>query len=71
MPGAARSALLPAALTGTVDPALDDALLRIAELTSRLHAVVDLHAPRRTVLGARVCRACARPFPCPTVRVSR
>jgi hypothetical protein len=61
----------PPALAGAVDPPLDDALLRIAELTSRLHAVADLHGPRRTVLGARVCRACARSYPCPTVRVSR
>jgi hypothetical protein len=53
------------------DPALDDALDRIAELSSRLHAVTDLHAPRRTLLGVRACRACARPFPCPTVQVSR
>jgi hypothetical protein len=57
--------------TQLADPALDDALARIAELTSRLHAVTDLHAPRRTLLGARVCRACARSFPCPTTRVSR
>jgi len=53
------------------DPALDDALDRIAELTSRLHAVTDLHDPRRTLLGARVCRACARAFPCPTTRLTR
>jgi hypothetical protein len=52
------------------DAALDDALSRIAELSRRLHAVSDLHAPRRTLLGTRVCRACARPAPCPTVRVS-
>jgi hypothetical protein len=54
-----------------LDAALDEALDRIALLTSRLHAVEDLHAPRRTVLGARVCRACARSFPCPTARLSR
>jgi hypothetical protein len=53
------------------DPALDEALARIAELTGRLHAVTDLHVPRRTVLGARVCRADGRTFPCPTVQVSR
>jgi len=54
----------------TPDPALDDALDRIAELTGRLHAVRDLHVPRRTVLGGRVCRACARSFPCPTTEAS-
>jgi hypothetical protein len=53
------------------DDALDDALSRIAELTGRLHAVADLHAPRRTLLGTRACRACARAFPCPTVQLSR
>jgi hypothetical protein len=53
------------------DDALDDALTRIAELSRRLHAVTDLHEPRRTILGTRVCRACARPAPCPTVRASR
>lgn len=57
-------------LAGVADPALDDALLRIAELTGRLHAVADLHRPRRTLLGPR-CWACGRSFPCPTVRVSR
>lgn len=61
-----------APLAGVQDAALDEALVRIAELTGRLHAVVDLHSPRRTVLGGRLCRACARPFPCPTVQqVSR
>ena len=54
-----------------LDAALDDALARIAELTGRLHAVSDLHAPRRTLLGARCCRACQRAWPCPTVRVTR
>jgi hypothetical protein len=49
-----------------VDPAFDDALARIAQLTARLHAVADLHAARRTVLRGQVCRTCTRPFPCPT-----
>lgn len=53
-----------------VDPAFDDALARIAQLTARLHAVADLHGPRRTVLGASVCRSCTRPFPCPTAQAS-
>lgn len=52
------------------DPALDDALDRIAQLTARLHAVADLHRPRRTLLGTSVCRACARSFPCPTAQAS-
>lgn len=54
-----------------VDPALDDALARIALLTSRLHAVTDLHVPRRTLLSGHVCRACGRPSPCPTAQASR
>ena len=49
-----------------LDTALDEALARIAQLSRRLHAVTDLHAPRRTVLGARACRACGRSYPCPT-----
>jgi hypothetical protein len=53
------------------DPALDDALDRIAQLTARLHAVSDLHAPRRTLLRGHVCRACSRPAPCPTAQASR
>lgn len=53
------------------DPAFDDALARIAQLSARLHAVADLHAPRRTLLRGRVCRACSRPAPCPTAQASR
>lgn len=53
------------------DPALDDALDRIAQLTARLHAVHDLHVERRTLLGGHVCRACGRPAPCPTSQASR
>lgn len=53
------------------DAALDEALARIAELTARLHAVADLHVPRRTLLGTRACRACARAWPCPTSQASR
>lgn len=52
--------------TNVDDAALDEALARIAELTARLHAVADLHVPRRTLLGTRACRACARAWPCPT-----
>ena len=54
-----------------VDAAFDEALARIRELSVRLHAVLDLHDPRRTLLGARVCRCCSRRFPCPTVRAGR
>jgi len=50
------------------DPGFDEAVARIGELALRLHAVLDLHRERRTLLGARVCRGCARTFPCPTVR---
>lgn len=64
--GVARST----AMAPHADPAFDDALARIAQLSARLHAVADLHSPRRRLLGGRVCRACARSFPCPTSRVS-
>ena len=62
------SAPAPAAVV--VDPAFDDALARIAQLSARLHAVADLHGPRRTLLGTSVCRSCPRPFPCPTAQAS-
>lgn len=52
----------------TVDPAFDEALARIRELSVRLHGVLDLHDARRTLLGGRVCRCCSRAFPCPTVQ---
>ena len=55
----------------TADPAFDEALARIRELTGRLHAVLDLHDERRSLLRGRVCRCCSRPFPCPTVRAGR
>ncbi|TAL13497.1 MAG: hypothetical protein EPN99_15235 [Frankiales bacterium] len=51
-----------------VDPAFDEALARIRELSVRLHGVLDLHDARRTLLGGRVCRCCSRAFPCPTVQ---
>lgn len=66
-----HAAHLMAADPGLDDPALDDALDRIAQLTARLHAVTDLHVPRRTLLGSRVCRACRRAAPCPTARATR
>jgi hypothetical protein len=53
------------------DPAFDEALARIRELTGRLHAVLDLHDARRTLLRGHVCRDCGQAFPCPTVRASR
>jgi hypothetical protein len=53
---------------GSADPAFDEALARIRELSVRLHAVLDLHDPRRTLLGGRVCRCCSARFPCPTVQ---
>jgi hypothetical protein len=54
--------------SGDTDPAFDEALARIRELSVRLHAVVDLHDARRTLLGSRVCRCCSQRFPCPTVQ---
>jgi hypothetical protein len=54
----------------TDDPALDDALARISELSSALLAVRDLHAPRARAVRRPVCRACGHAFPCPTARVS-
>lgn len=53
------------------DPAFDEALARIGELSSRLLAVQALHTARRTLLGGTVCRSCGAAFPCPTARVSR
>ena len=50
------------------DPAFDEALARIRELSTRLHAVVDLHDARRTLLGARICRCCSQRYPCGTVQ---
>lgn len=58
------------AAVAPTDP-FDDALDRIAQLSARLHAVADLHAPRRTLLRGAVCRACSLPAPCPTARVTR
>ena len=55
----------------TTDPAFDEALARIRDLSGRLHAVLDLHGARRSLLRGRVCRCCSRPFPCPTVRAGR
>ena len=57
--------------TDDADPAFDEALARIRELTVRLHAVLDLHDARRTLLRGHVCRDCGQSFPCPTVRASR
>lgn len=65
-----RTATCSTTRTVVADPALDDALDRIAQLTARLHAVADLHGPRRTLLGGRVCRSCAQAFPCPTAQAS-
>ena len=66
-----RSTAGQAVAVDTADPAFDEALARIRELTVRLHAVLDLHDARRTLLGGRVCRDCGQAFPCPTVRASR
>ena len=58
-------------MQAAADPAFDEALAHIRDLTVRLHAVLDLHDPRRTLLRGRVCRDCSRPFPCPTVQAGR
>lgn len=53
------------------DPAFDEALARIGELSSRLLAVQALHSARRSLLGGTVCRSCGAAYPCPTARVTR
>lgn len=68
---AAGTADLQNAYPGGGDPVLDQALARIGELACRLHDVQGLHSPRRTVLGARVCRCCRERFPCATAIASR
>lgn len=54
----------------TDDPALDDALARITELSTVLLAVRDLHVPRLRAVRRPVCRACGHAFPCATARLS-
>jgi hypothetical protein len=54
----------------TADPALDDALARITELSTVLLAVRDLHSPRSRGARRPVCRACGDRFPCATARLS-
>jgi hypothetical protein len=58
-------------IDSSADPAFDEALARIRELSVRLHAVLDLHDPRRTLLGGRVCRCCSERFPCSTVQAGQ
>jgi len=61
--------------TGTetvADVALDQALVRISELTERLWAVQEAHRPGATGSWGRPprCRGCHRAFPCPTSQVA-
>lgn len=63
-----QSGSMPAAPpTAEPDPALDDALARVRELSLRLWAVREAHLPSRSLLGRTRCRTCAQPYPCPTV----
>lgn len=54
------------------DAALDQALVRIGELTQRLWAVQDAHRPEeaRGLRRRPRCRGCHHAFPCPTARVA-
>jgi len=60
------------ARTSLDDPALDEALARISDLSARLWAVRLAHRPvavgrlRRSV----VCAGCGLPTPCPTLRAA-
>jgi hypothetical protein len=50
------------------DPALDEALDRVRELSLRLWAVRGVHQPRRALLGGPRCSGCSQPYPCATLR---
>lgn len=52
------------------DPALEDALARVRELSIRLWAVREVHRPGRGLLGRTRCWTCAQPYPCPTLRAA-
>jgi hypothetical protein len=74
-PAHAQTALVQTALVQTAfvqtvaDVALDDALVRIRELSGRLWEVRRVHAPVpvRSLRGPRVrCAACGQACPCPT-----
>lgn len=52
------------------DRALDEALLRIGELSGRLWAVRLAHRPVRRRLGRDRCAGCGAPSPCPTARLA-
>lgn len=54
------------------DAALDQALVRIGELSQRLWAVQAAHAPEpgRGLRRQARCRCCHAAFPCPTTRVA-
>jgi hypothetical protein len=50
------------------DPALDEALDRVRELSLRLWAVRGVHRPRRALLGGERCSGCGQSYPCATLR---
>jgi len=60
------------AVAPAADPALDEALERISELSARLWAVRSAHRP--VVVGWRRretrCAGCGQPLPCATLRAA-
>lgn len=52
------------------DPALEDALARVRELSIRLWAVREAHRPGRGLLGRARCWTCGQPYPCATLRAA-
>jgi hypothetical protein len=54
------------------DAALDQALVRIGELSQRLWAVQAAHAPQppRGLRRRPRCAGCHQQFPCPTAKVA-
>lgn len=49
---------------------LDEAVDRVRELSMRLWAIREAHAPGRTRLGRLRCRTCGQPAPCDTLRAA-
>jgi hypothetical protein len=62
--------LSPAASAHPADPALEDALARVRELSLRLWAVRAEHRAGRGLLGRARCGTCGQPYPCATVRAA-
>jgi len=57
---------------GTADPALDEALAHIRELSTRLWEVRGAHRPARPSRLRRTprCAGCGQLMPCPTLRAA-